>query len=259
LCPVCAADRAARLEAYAPAEWDVVECGECKMVYLRNPPAYETLQDEFAWERTYAEKRKLGGSTAFSGINRWIRAKLGLQGGRRTDRRFLGWFGAGPVLDIGCGGGNRVLPPMVPYGIELSNALWKRSDAAMRQHGGHCLHEAGATGIWKFDAGFFNGVIMHSYLEHEIDVAGVLDGAHRALKPGGMVFVRVPNFGSINRRVVGKSWCGFRHPDHVNYFNLASLRAVAAKAGFSIKLVNRWNLWFDDNIQALLVKQPKEG
>jgi predicted SAM-dependent methyltransferase len=95
---------------------------------------------------------------------------------------------------------------------------------------------------------------MSSYLEHEVEMTRVLEGVFRTLKSGGQAFIRVPNYGSLNRRVMGRKWCGFRYPDHVNYFTLASLRKVAAKAGFDTKLVNRANLWVDDNIQALLVK-----
>jgi predicted SAM-dependent methyltransferase len=124
----------------------------------------------------------------------------------------------------------------------------------MRARGGYCLHAAGAEGIWQFPAGFFDGIIMSSYLEHEVEMRKVLEGAHRALKRGGRIFVRVPNFGSLNRRVMGAKWCGFRYPDHVSYFTLASLRRVAAGAGFRTELMNRMTLWVDDNIQALLVK-----
>lgn len=95
---------------------------------------------------------------------------------------------------------------------------------------------------------------MSSYLEHEVEMMAVLKGAFRALKPGGRVFVRAPNFGSLNRRVMGARWCGFRYPDHVNYFTLESLGRVAASVGFGTQLMNRASLWVDDNIQALLVK-----
>lgn len=251
-CPACGTDHAKRLEAYSPAEWDVVECQTCGFVYLRNPPPYQALKEDFAWEKTYAEKKKKGGSTGLSGFNRWLRGKLGLTGGKRGDKLFPRLFGAGKVLDIGCGDRIRTEPPITPYGIEISTALQARADAAMRARGGFCLHDAGADGVWKLDEGFFDGVILHSYLEHEADPLRVLKGIHRALKPGGVVYVRVPNFGSLNRRVVGATWCGFRHPDHVNYFTLASLRDMAAKAGFSTELLNRANLWVDDNIQALL-------
>ncbi len=251
-CPACQADRSSRLEAYAPADWDVVACGNCGFVFLRNPPPYAALEEDFAWEKTYAEKKKQGGSTGLSGLNRRLRAALGLTGGKRGDAKFAAWFGAGKVLDIGCGDRIRTAIPITPYGIELSTALHARSDAAMRARGGYCLKAAGADGVWQFEPAFFDGVILHSYLEHEANPMRVLEGIHRVLKPDCKVYVRVPNYGSLNRRVVGAKWCGFRHPDHVNYFTFASLRAMAAKAGFSTKLVNHANLWVDDNIHALL-------
>jgi len=64
--------------------------------------------------------------------------------------------------------------------------------------------------------------------------------------------VRVPNFASLNRRVIGKKWCGFRYPDHVNYFTPVSLRALVAKAGFTMSITNNLTLHVDDNINALL-------
>ena len=99
---------------------------------------------------------------------------------------------------------------------------------------------------------------MFSYLEHETNVLGVLRGAHRALKDTGAVFVRVPNFGSLNRRVIGPKWCGFRYPDHVNYFTLSSLTNTASKAGFDTTLINRFTRPVDDNITVLLRKSAPQ-
>ena len=124
----------------------------------------------------------------------------------------------------------------------------------MRTRGGYCVHGAGAEAIWQFDPAQFDGIVMFSYLEHEVDVMGVLRGVHRALKDDGALFVRVPNFGALNRRVIGPKWCGFRYPDHVNYFTLSTLRATAARAGFTTQLVNRLTLPVDDNISVLLRK-----
>jgi 2-polyprenyl-3-methyl-5-hydroxy-6-metoxy-1,4-benzoquinol methylase len=167
---------------------------------------------------------------------------------------FRRWFNDGNVLDIGCGLGHRISPPMTPYGIELSVELHKQADQIMRERGGYCQHGAGAQAIWEFDEAMFDGIIMNSYLEHETQVMQVLKGAHRALKPSGAVFVRVPNYGSLNRRLIGAKWCGFRYPDHVNYFTLQSLRDVAARAGFDCQLINTISLPVDDNISVLLRK-----
>lgn len=253
-CPACDSIAATRLDAYSPDGWNVVACDACGFTFLQNPPPYAALEEDLAWEKTYVAKKEQGGSTGFSAINRRLRTKLKMRPGTRGTAAFTRAFGSGRVLDIGCGRGSRIRPPMVPYGIELSRALQAQADARMRAAGGYCLHAAGADGVWQFDEGFFDGIVMFSYLEHETDIARVLSGSFRALKPGGAVFVRVPNFGSLNRRVIGPKWCGFRYPDHVNYFTLASLRAVAARAGFTTRLVNRLNLWIDDNIQVLLTK-----
>lgn len=255
-CPVCSTDEAETLAEYSPAPWVIAACKSCGFVYLRNPPAYQALVEDFAWEKTHGEKKETGrGSTRLSPLIRKLRAALGLTH-RDKSSKFRRWFHDGHVLDIGCGHARRIKPPMTPYGIELSAGLQEIADAEMRQHGGYCLHGAGAEAIWDFPEKTFDGILMHSYLEHETDVMGVLRGAHRALKDDGGAFIRVPNFASINRRVVGPNWCGFRYPDHVNYFTLSSLRDVGARAGFTTQLVNRLALPFDDNISVLLRKAP---
>ncbi|MCF6231954.1 MAG: class I SAM-dependent methyltransferase [Rhodobacteraceae bacterium] len=255
-CPACASGGAATLAAYSPEDWNVAACEACGFVYLRNPPDYEALKEESAWEKTYeAKKATSRGSTVFSPLARRIRNGLGMY--RDKTRAFGRWFNNGHVLDIGCGWGQRIQPPMTPYGIELSTSLHKISDEVMRARGGYCLFGPGAEAIGEFDPEMFDGIVMFSYLEHETQVMDVLKGANRALKPTGAVFIRVPNFGSLNRRVIGPKWCGFRYPDHVNYFTLQSLRDVAGRAGFSVELINRVTLPIDDNISVLLRKsQP---
>tara|TARA_R110002110_G_scaffold86152_19_gene224872 strand:- start:44 stop:838 length:795 start_codon:yes stop_codon:yes gene_type:complete len=252
-CPACGCDTATALPAYSPDLWQVATCTNCDLTYLRNPPAYEALEEDYAWEKTYVEKKAASrGSTVLSPFIRQVRSTFGMT--RDKTNSFRKWFNDGHVLDIGCGTGNRIKPPMTPYGIELSNALHAQSDAVMRAAGGYCQHGAGAEAIWEFDEGQFDGIIMFSYLEHETDVMGVLRGAHRALKDTGGLYIRVPNYGSLNRKVIGPKWCGFRYPDHVNYFTLATLTETVRRAGFTTQLVNTITHPVDDNTSVLLRK-----
>ena len=78
-------------------------------------------------------------------------------------------------------------------------------------------------GLKSFAAGFFTAATLRSYLEHELHPRAVLTELHRTLAPGGVALVKVPNYASLNRRVTGRKWCGFRYPDHLNYFTPASL------------------------------------
>lgn len=250
-CPACDAPDSTMMAAYSRDTWQIATCGTCAFVFLRNPPAYEALEQDFAWEKTYeAKKASSEGSTWFSPIGRKIKGQFGLWGRNRKSKYAL-WFGEGSVIDIGCGTGTRIPAPLTPYGIELSQALHAQSDAHMKTRGGYCIFGPGAEAIWDFPEAEFDGIIMHSYLEHETEVMKVLNGAARVLKPTGKLFIRVPNFASLNRRAIGKKWCGFRYPDHVNYFTPQSLAQVAAKAGFTMKITNSLTLPIDDNINAL--------
>ena len=88
---------------------------------------------------------------------------------------------------------------------------------------------------------------MRSYLEHESQPRLALERAFAKLAPGGRVYVRVPNFGGLNRRIMGAQWCGFRFPDHVNYFTGTSLRRLAGQAGFRYRRLNGYSI-FGDNL-----------
>ena len=61
-----------------------------------------------------------------------------------------------------------------------------------------------------------------------------------AQKDGGVIFIKVPNFNSINRLYRKEKWCGFRHPDHVSAFlprhwlKLVKKQAVEIKMGVLI-------------------------
>ena len=251
-CPACDAEHASTIAAYSRDEWVVAACDACDFVYLRNPPAYEALEEDFAWEKTYVEKKKASkGSTFLSPLVRSMKQKTKLFM-RDRDAKMRAWFKNGAVLDIGCGTGGRIPAPMTPYGIELSTALHAQANAHMKSRGGYCIKGAGAEAIWEFPEAHFDGIVMNSYLEHETEAQKVLKGAQRALKPDGKMFVRVPNYASLNRRVIGPKWCGFRYPDHVNYFTPDTLRSLAAKTGFNLKITNPLTLPIDDNINALL-------
>ena len=53
---------------------------------------------------------------------------------------------------------------------------------------------------------------------------------------------------------MGAAWCGFRYPDHVNYFTPASLRRMAAECGLRLSLLTPMSLPFNDNINGIMLK-----
>lgn len=253
-CEVCGSPRATLLKSYTRTRWPVVRCDDCGFVYLGAVPSYVALTKELAWEKTSAAENKRRTRARFAWLDtatRW-RMTLGKWLDEQLRRRALG--PTGNVLDIGCGRGCRVPAGPTPFGIEISEALAKRASPAFERRKGRVVNAPAVEGLDAFEDQFFSAILMRSYLEHERQPRLVLERAFRHLAPGGTIYVRVPDFGSLNRRVMGARWCGWRFPDHVNYFTSDSLRALAQSIGFTYSRTN-WLSIFDDNIIAIL-KRP---
>ena len=254
-CPACGSETISDLPHLAPDPWRIGQCTACDLVYLRNPVDYAALEEDHAWETAYhaedaAREKKRGPLKRAARAVRTFAKRV-----RGSDQAFYTrHLGTGRMLDIGCADLIRMGPPNIPYGIELSKHFAEHADQVMRAAGGYCLQGAGAERIFDFPEGHFDGIVMSSYLEHEVNFPTVLTGAFRALRPGGRIYIRVPNFSALNRRISGADWPGFRHPDHVTYFTPDTLEATVQRAGFDFKLVNRHKIWLDDNIQALAIK-----
>jgi len=75
------------------------------------------------------------------------------------------------------------------------------------------------------------------------------------MKNGGVCVIKVPNYASWNRIVRGKKWCGFRYPEHVNYFTPDSLGKMADASGLRAVQTFMDVLPISDNMWAVLIKK----
>jgi SAM-dependent methyltransferase len=239
----------------------VKTCPSCAFTYLENPPAYAALEEDFAWEKTSAaeEARRRAArplAKRLSHAFRRFRQKI-----LKRDKLFsllVRHIPRGRVLDIGCGGGGvlaRLPDRYEPHGVEISRVLAASADALVRPRGGHVVQANAVDGVAAFSPGTLDGALLSAFLEHEAQPALLLRNLHRALHPGAPVIIKVPNYASLNRRVRGAAWCGFRFPDHVNYFTPATLTRLARGCGFDVaqcSLGDRWPL--SDNLWMVLAK-----
>jgi SAM-dependent methyltransferase len=267
-CPYCGKDNT----AYAPTtfgdnDWPIKACSACGFVYIEVAPVYERLVEEFAWEKTSAAEtaRRVSQEPIRNSISKRLKAFRH----RWLKRDKLPWLirryvGPGNVLDIGCGAGGSISDLdqiYVPHGIEISRALALRAEQRVKSRGGHILHDNAISGLHKFPSDYFSGVLLSAFLEHEINPRILLMEVYRTLSPGGRCIVKVPNFASLNRVIRGKKWCGFRLPDHINYFTPTNLVGMCDQIGFRIErfaLMDR--LPTSDNMWIVIQKaeQPLE-
>jgi hypothetical protein len=238
-CPLCGAPTSrAKPMPYGNSDFLIVQCGDCELAYLDCLPPQHEFEDARAWEVSsvlHAMQRKRA-YPILTALHNATRFRMHLMSKREPKRILARHARPGPIVDVGCGAGINLVPPpqrFVPYGVEISKTLAARADAAFRRYGGHCVQAPAASGLDSFPQRFFHGALLIGYIEHEFHPLEALVRLRAALVDDAAVVVKTPNFASLNRRVMGKRWSGFRFPDHVNYFTPATLREIARRAGFS--------------------------
>jgi hypothetical protein len=90
-------------------------------------------------------------------------------------------------------------------------------------------------------------------LEHLVDPVMALRHAAVLLKPGGIMFVEVPNNACAIARRSGLAWEHMDVPRHLNFFDDASLCACIERAGLRVERVffNEYCRYFADDYIAL--------
>jgi 2-polyprenyl-3-methyl-5-hydroxy-6-metoxy-1,4-benzoquinol methylase len=261
-CPACEGEQADT--RHVVGAWRVVACRDCSFVYL--PVAAKTeyfTQGEGAWETSIKAARTLKLQTSPVVARLSLATRFRTKFRKRTPVEYIEASLDAPrdsalkVLDIGCGSGSYLSSldeRFIPYGVELSEGLAAQAQTAFSARGGHVVNAATIDALPQFLPGSIDAVVMRSYLEHEPRAREVLAGVQAVLRTGGIAVVKVPNYASWNRRIMREGWCGFRFPEHVNYFTPDSLHKMAASVGLSCEQSVLDRLPTSDNMWAVLRK-----
>jgi 2-polyprenyl-3-methyl-5-hydroxy-6-metoxy-1,4-benzoquinol methylase len=161
------------------------------------------------------------------------------------------------LLDVGCGpnpnldialtkDGRSVVG--LELGLGFSRYAWLRA----RESGVPLAVINGTVSQLPFPADIFDGCICSETLEHVLDPAKVLREIHRVLKPGGFLFLTVPNEKNLYtfylwllRRVPQGNVQPFaEHPSHLHHFTRKRLDRLfvelfAVERRFSVGFSNQ--------------------
>lgn len=243
LCPLCSRDnRHEPPSRYSRDGWQLKQCSQCDFLYLENPPPVESLVDEHAWtasafreSQRRADRRPLTGDLHVW----WKQARSRWLPRRKLESLIASYVVAGHLLDVGCGAAThftRYPPYLIPYGIEIDAKAVVVARPQAEEPGGRIIQADALNGLKSIASAEMQGIVMHSFLEHDVDAVEVLREAGRVLSDDGAIIIKVPNLACWNRRFWhGKQWPGFRFPDHVNYFTPTTLAQCIAKADLRIR------------------------
>ena len=140
----------------------------------------------------------------------------------------------GRVLDVGCGPGF-LLKRFQQSGWDAQGTeLSEHSAAHARQTLGLPIH-TGDLASARFPDAHFDAVVLWHVLEHVPCPQGTIAEVARILRPGGVLLVGVPNFGSWEARLAKNKWFHLDVPRHLNHFTVPTLTWMLASAGIKVK------------------------
>jgi SAM-dependent methyltransferase len=245
-CPVCNSDEFKRVGARGGrahrsgigVETNVVKCRSCHTVYCRptlipatNPYAVETASDYFSIHDS--EQRVLFGEYL-------AQVAEGITGG------------PGRMLEIGCGRGE-LLRGAANRGWEVMGVEMTPGFAELARSQGIRVESSPVESCTSLKLEF-DAILLAAVLEHLYDPVDTLQRVAAALRPGGVVYINVPNESSLTMRAGnlylmarGLDWSINLSPTfppfHVVGFSPSSLRRALSRAGLDVHtlVLQKWN------------------
>lgn len=215
----------------------LLRCGSCSFVWLTNPPTPATMSEHYG-----KHYDAFIGAAGDSSPRRW----------QKRRKTLLKYKTNGSLLDVGCGSG-AFLETLKGaswelYGIEMSigPALKAQARSGAQVFVGDVLDA-------PFEPNTCDVVTCLDVLEHLFNPREVLSRISEWLKPGGIVYVLVPNIESGEASIFKSYWYGLELPRHLSHFSLKSLRYLATSVGLEeVSLIAHPNSTFEYSTRYLL-------
>ena len=197
-------------------EFPVVECVECRHVFVSPRLDADVNAEIYARYWREAGPKAVGASEYADYVCRQL-AALGHKG---------------KLLDFGCGWGTQLMAAArngwQPVGLEVD----ARKVEFCREHGLEAV--VGDLRDRPFAETSFDAAIAEQVFEHLYSPVEYMNELNRVLKPGGVLYVAVPNLGSIEAKLKGRRWDMVHPASHVRYFDRAGLASLLSRCGFEV-------------------------
>lgn len=231
--------------------FEIWQCDECSLRFTQNIPGQDSVG------RYYQSDDYISHTDTNKGvINRLYRTvrRFTLVRKRNTINRITN-RSSGTLLDLGAGTG-AFASVMQRSGWTVS-ALEPDEQARRKAAELYGLQLADSSTLFKLEADKFDVITLWHVIEHVHSLHHYLAQLKKVLKPGGTIFIAVPNYTSFDAGSYKQFWAAYDTPRHLYHFSPIAMQQLLQKHGLQLKSVKP--MWFDSFYVSLLSEKYKSG
>ncbi len=214
--------------------YPIVSCNTCGLTYLSPRPTAQAIKKIYSHE--YFERGHVGsGYTDYAGL----RSDLHKEAQRRL-KLINNYIQTGKLLDAGCGQGD-FLTEAKNYGFSVTGCDIASSAISYVKKTLKLPAIVAPIALGRLPKGPFDVISSWDVIEHMTDPIMSLRAFHQVQKKGGYLFMTTPDINSIDARILGKFWYGFKRiPEHLYYFSPITMKRMLEDAGYEMISIRPW-------------------
>lgn len=225
-CPLCQGKKFSKIGDFLARQ--IARCQKCGLVQINPQPKREEI-------------KSLYGPKYFQDFYPYIKAQeIHRSYFRRKVNQIKKMIPQGVLLDIGCATGV-FLKEAKRAGFKVRGLDISRFAVNYCKERGLDV-DLGTLGEICYKERSFDIVSMFQLIEHTPEPLSFLKEVFWILKPGGLVVLTTPNYDCFTRKLMGKLWFGYRHREHLFFFEKKTLVALFKRAGFKKVKIKRDDL-----------------
>ena len=254
-CPVCNSNSTkfsfkAKDHTVSGEFFEVWYCNDCTLMFTANPPKESEIGKYYAAESYISHTDSNEG--LINKLYHRVRV-ITLASKRKLVVKETG-KSSGNLLDIGSGTG--------AFANEMNASGWKitalEPDELARKKSSelHNINALPTSNLFKLEEQF-DAITMWHVLEHVYPLHEYIEQIKKLLKPGGKIFIAVPNYQSLDANKYSENWAAWDVPRHLYHFSPQSMRKLLSIHG--LNLLKMKPMWFDSFYVSMLSEKYKNG
>lgn len=231
--------------------FEIWHCNDCSFRFTQNIPDKDSIGGYYQAEDYISHSDTNKGI-----VNRLYRMvrRVTIKNKRNIIRSHTK-LSKGNLLDLGAGTG-AFASCMHRSGWQVS-ALEPDKEARKKAADLYSLQLEDSSKLFEMAANHFDAITLWHVIEHVHSLHDYMDQLRKILKPGGVMFIAVPNYTSLDAKIYGQYWAAYDVPRHLYHFSPVAMNKLLIQHELKLKAVKP--MWFDSFYVSLLSEKYKTG